>query len=274
MTTQNFEDILRQALPICRIAAAFIKQNVGGVSQEQVVEKDKNSLVSFVDEGAEKILVEGLSAILPEAGFITEENTVSQEKKSSMWIIDPLDGTSNFLFGIPFFCVSVALFAEDDLQVGIIISVMNDEEFTAVKGQGAYLNGEPIHVTDADDLSKVLTATGFPYNNREYLDRTHFPAMHYFLIRSKGLNRLGSAALDLAYVASGRFGLYFEGWINAWDVAAGIVLVREAGGHVESYDGNDVLFAGTIVATTPNLIEEVRIGLGKNILQHVRKNAL
>ena len=275
MSEKNFELILQEALPICEEAAAFIKSHFGKVRPDQVVEKDRNSLVSFVDEGAEKILVKGLSAIRPEAGFITEENTVIQEQKASMWIIDPLDGTSNFLYGVPHFAVSVALYAEGEVKVGIILSVMSGELFTAVKGKGAYLNGLPITVTKATSINDVLTATGFPYNNREHLDKTTFPSIHYFLIHTKGIRRFGSAALDLAFVACGRYGIYYEGWINAWDVAAGILLVQEAGGVVEAYKPEvEVLFAGSIVATTPALLGNVREGLGKNTMEHVRKNLL
>lgn len=133
-----YEKLLKPCIEICNQAAGFIQSHYGKLSQDDIVEKDANSLVSFVDQEAEKILVTRLGELLPEAGFITEEQTVSQDRKASMWIIDPLDGTSNFLYDLPHFAVSVALFAEEELQLGVIVSVMSGEVFSAVKGSGAF----------------------------------------------------------------------------------------------------------------------------------------
>lgn len=256
----NLMVTLAESLEVSRKAVRFIKMNIGKVTSSQVVEKELNSLVSYVDEGAEKILVEGLSQIYPDAGFLTEEGTVSQEVKKAMWIIDPLDGTTNFLLGIPHFAVSVALMIDNELILGIVIEVNSGDEFTSYKGGGAFLNGFPIKVTSAKNISEIAVATGFPYADRSDVE-SYFPTLAYFLQNCRDVRRFGSAALDLAYVACGRYGAYYENRLNAWDVAAGILLVQEAGGEVRSYHDHENPIDGSIVASSSLLMPHIMKGI-------------
>jgi myo-inositol-1(or 4)-monophosphatase len=238
-------------------AASYIKLEVGKVSETDIEEKELNSLVSYVDKTAEDMLVKSLGSILPEAGFITEEETEDIKDKKFTWIIDPLDGTTNYLHQIPHFSVSVALSDEKGVIMGLVHEVMRDEQFYAVKGGGAYMNGHSIHVSKKSGLDQVLVATGFPYNNDYDVDAS-FNRLKSFLLKSRGMRRMGSAALDLSYVAIGRLGAYYEGSLNAWDLAAGALIVQEAGGKVSDYHGKDsFLEKGEIVATAPQFYEDV-----------------
>jgi len=236
-----------QVVAICREAGDFIRNARGQVSETEIIEKDHNSLVSYVDTGSEKILVEKLKALLPNSTFLTEENTVEQAAGNLRWIIDPLDGTTNFLHQIPVFAVSVALEIAGELVLGVVLEVNRDEAFYAVKGQGAFLDGSPIRVKQAP-LSHSLIATGFPYYDYTKAEQ-YLRALSAFMQKSRGVRRLGAAAVDLAYVACGRFDGFFEYSLAPWDVAAGALIVQEAGGFVEDFSGGeDWLFGRSIVA--------------------------
>lgn len=253
----DLQSVLNDALGIVRDASGFIRANINNVSSDQVSEKGLNSLVSYVDRQAEEILVKGLSTILPEAGILSEEETVIQSKKPLMWIIDPLDGTTNFLHNVPCFSVSVALAENDRIIAGIVSEVMHDEVFLATAGGGAFLNQSPIHVTERKEFRDVLVGTGFPYSV-DRLEDGHFNALRQVLMTTRGIRRLGSAALDLCYVACGRFGAFYEHTLNPWDIAAGALIVSEAGGLVSDYCGNNKwLYKGEILATAPQFLEEM-----------------
>lgn len=244
----NYADLCQQALPIIRQTGAFIRTELGRVSQAAIEEKSLNSLVSYVDRQAEEQLVKGLSELFPPAGFLTEEETVDQEKQHYRWIIDPLDGTTNFLFQVPIFAVSVALEAAGELVLGVVYEVNRDECFYAWQGGGAYLNGHAIQCRANIDVADSLFATGFPYYDYEQL-QGYLGVLSYLVQHSRGIRRLGAAAVDLAYVAAGRFDGFYEYSLQAWDVAAGIVLIREAGGIVTDFVGkNSCLESGEIVA--------------------------
>lgn len=246
--TPEFQE---KAKYIVNQAAAFIKENLSVVTANDVIEKGTNSLVSYVDQQAEKILVAGLQELLPGSGFITEEEMIEQTKAEWTWIIDPLDGTTNFLHAVPFFSVSVALYDGQNIILGIVQQVMSGEVFTAVKNQGAYLNGNKICVTDRKDFSDVLIGTGFPYKTEHTCDG-HFAALKDILTHTRGIRRIGSAALDLCYVACGRYGAFYEHHLNPYDIAAGALIVMESGGVVSDYQGQDHwLFEGEILASAP-----------------------
>jgi myo-inositol-1(or 4)-monophosphatase len=232
----NFEQLTHLACRIVQETAAFIRAETGQVQAGQIEEKFLNGLVSYVDRTAEEMLVERLHSLLPEAGFLTEEETVMQKDAEFQWIIDPLDGTTNFLYGLPHFSVSVGLKAGDDLVSGIVHHVPNDELFYAWQGGGAWCNGQRIAVSRRAELRQALISTGFPYHNFSRSDGW-FSALHAFMAEGRGVRRFGSAALDLAWVAAGRFDVFFEYGLNAWDVAAGAVLVREAGGRIGDFSG-------------------------------------
>ncbi|QNR23862.1 MULTISPECIES: inositol monophosphatase family protein [Croceimicrobium] len=252
----NWKQLLQEAADLCRETGQFIASQRRQVSGNQVEVKSLNSLVSYVDQEAERRLVEGLSKIYPEAGFITEEETVAQERKEWNWIIDPLDGTTNFLFDLPIFAVSVALYQGDRPQLGIVYEVGQDEMFTAAAGLGAWCNDRPIKVSDESEFSKTLLATGFPYYDFDRLEPFNKLLAHCYT-HTRGVRRLGSAATDLAYVAAGRFNGYFEYGLSPWDVAAGILLVQEAGGKVTNFSaGPDAVFSGEIVASADAIFNE------------------
>ena len=251
----NFKQITLQAIPVVQSVGAFIKQELGKVETQAIEEKSLNSLVSYVDRTAEEKLVAGLGKILPQATFLTEEETVKQEQSDLQWIIDPLDGTTNFLFSIPVFSVSVALKHKDELVVGIVYEVNQEECFYAWKSGGAYLNEKPISVSNRETLAKGLIATGFPYYDYSLMPK-YFKALEAFMQRTRGIRRLGSAAVDLAYVACGRFDAFYEYSLNIWDVAGGILLVREAGGKVSDFKGNEESLTGTeIIAASDQVYD-------------------
>lgn len=238
-------------------AAAYIRSNLHNVRGDQVDEKGLNSLVSFVDRQAEEILVNGLLAILPEAGIQSEEETVEQSQRQLTWIIDPLDGTTNFLHSVPYFSVSVALAEGQNIIFGIVHEVMHDEVFYATAGGGSYLNGAKIHVSSRSDFRDILVGTGFPYNT-VHVSEGHFSALRKVLMTTRGIRRIGSAALDLCYVACGRYGAFYEHTLNAWDIAAGALIVSEAGGRVTDYSGEDHwLRRGEILATAPQFMDKM-----------------
>ena len=238
-------------------AAFYIKDELEKVTDSDVEEKDMNSLVTYVDKNAEKLLVARLSQILPEAGFITEEETEDITNREWTWIIDPLDGTTNYLHQIPYFSVSVALQQGKESVIGVVHEVMRGEQFFAVKGKGAFLNEKPISISKKEKLNQVLIATGFPYSNNYDIDK-YFEILKTFLLKTRGMRRLGSAALDLSYVAVGRLGAYYESTLNMWDIAAGALIVQEAGGIVSDFRGSDTFLSnGQILATAPQFYDEI-----------------
>ena len=248
MNSKDYKKITFECLPLIESTATFISDQLKKVNAADIEVKEKNSLVSFVDKSAEEKLVSGLTQIIPEAGFITEEDTVEQSKKEWTWIIDPLDGTTNYLQQIPYFAISVALMEGDELVVGIIYSVQHKECFYAWKDGGSYLNEVPIHVSSTKGLDNAIIATGFPYSTDNYLPIIE--TVGFFIEHARGVRRFGAAALDLAYVACGRVDAYYEGWINSWDIAAGILIVREAGGRVKDFTGNQqCVDSGNIIAS-------------------------
>ncbi len=243
----DYQKICEASIEVVKKAAQFIKDNLGKVADSQIEDKSINSLVSYVDKTAEEILVAGLKEIMPQATFVTEEETVVSERSEYYWIIDPLDGTTNFLHQLPFFSISVALVHQDKVVTGIVYEVNRDECFYAWGNNKAYLNGREIRVSRNTDLINALIATGFPYTRLEKLD-AHLEMIKYLKFNARGLRRLGSAALDLAFVAAGRFDGYFEYGLNAWDVAGGTFLVQQAGGKVTDFEGGDqFLFSGELV---------------------------
>lgn len=253
MTNEQLQTLLQESLTVIRRAGAFMKAEQSKVTSEQIEDKARNSLVSYVDKQAETILVEGLQSILPTATFITEEATIENRASITTWIIDPLDGTTNYLHGLPHYAVSVGLLHEDKLVLGVVYNPASDECFTAIRGGGAFLNARPIKVSTAKGFSDSLFVTGFPFDD---LKRTqnNLKVVEYLKQQSRGIRRFGSAALDLAFVAAGRFEAYFEGGLNAWDVAAGILLVQEAGGISTDYEGGENhLFGGEIIAAVPSV---------------------
>jgi len=253
----NLEKICKQAISIVEHSGRFIRQEMGRVANEEIEEKGLNSLVSYVDKTAETQLVEALRKLLPGSVFLTEEDTIDNQSGALRWVIDPLDGTTNFLFQIPVFSISVALQQEEQTVLGIVCEINRQECFYAWQGGGAFLNGRPIRVSRRAPLAKALLATGFPYYDYSRM-QAYFQAFDHFMRHSRGIRRLGSAAVDLAYVACGRFDGFFEYGLNAWDVAAGAFIVREAGGIVTDFQGGEnYLHGGEIIAANPAIAKEM-----------------
>ncbi|ALW84507.1 inositol monophosphatase [Hymenobacter sedentarius] len=245
---------------LCRTTAQFIRQEAATFDRGKIEHKGVHDLVSYVDQETERKLVAGLRQLLPEAGFITEEGTAGPDTHTEefTWIIDPLDGTTNFVHGLPVYSISVALLHRKELVIGVVHEVNRDESFRAVRGSGAFCNDLPIRVTDIPELNSSLIATGFPYKDFGQMG-TYLQVLGAFMSRSHGVRRLGSAAVDLAYVAAGRYEGFFEFNLNSYDVAAGILLVREAGGHVTQFlEDGDPLFGREIVASNGHLHAEMQ----------------
>ncbi len=245
----NLAQICQDAIAIVKETGAFLKQEVEAFDKANIEYKGAaNNLVSYVDKEAEKQLVIKLTELVPEAGFITEEGTVTKHSEDLNWIIDPLDGTTNFIHGLRIFCVSVALVQGNTPLVGIVYEPNLDECFYAWQGGGAFCNDKPIKTSGVDSLEHSLISTGFPYSLAGKMT-THLTILQEFVLKSHGIRRLGAAAVDLAYVACGRVEGFYEYNLKSWDMAAGILLVTEAGGKVSDFDGNpDCLFGGKIVA--------------------------
>jgi myo-inositol-1(or 4)-monophosphatase len=251
----NLEDLCTKSISIIRETGVFIGKEFGQVGKGAVETKSLNSLVSYVDTRAEEMLVNGLEKVLPGSTFLTEEKTVQQTKGKYQWIIDPLDGTTNFLHQLPCFAISVALTANDKPVMGIILDVIQNDCYHAIKGHGAFLNGQPIKVSDTRGTPDSLMATGFPYYDFSR-EKAYFEVFTYFMHNTRGIRRMGAAAIDLAYVAAGRFDLYFEYSLHPWDVAAGAFLVQEAGGKVSDFSGGDRYQNGKeIIAGNPAIFD-------------------
>ena len=213
MTAENLEKLTIQTCEIVRKVAAFLLAEKGKVAAGQIEVKSKNSLVSYVDKNAEKQLVEGLQKLLPESVFLTEEETVQNQSGDYQWIIDPLDGTTNFLHDLPCFSISVALRFKNELVIGVVHEVNENETFYAYKNGGAYLNDTPIKVSPTTTLSETLIATGFPYYDYSKV-KNYLTMLEYLMQKTRGIRRFGSAAVDLVYVACGRFDGFFEYSLN------------------------------------------------------------
>jgi myo-inositol-1(or 4)-monophosphatase len=246
---------------LCRQAGAFIREQVSSFDQSKIVTKGLHDLVSYVDKESEKMLVEGLQKLYPEAGFVTEEGTVANTDASETeyrWIIDPLDGTTNFIHGLPCFAVSVALARGNRPVLGVVYEVSRDECFRGAEGLGAFLNDKPIQVSAATSIEDTLIATGLPFYKFTHAD-AYLKILAEYMQHSRGIRRWGSAATDLAYVACGRFDSYFEFNINSYDVAAGILLVREAGGRVTQWlEDGDPVFNRETLATNNHVHEQMQ----------------
>lgn len=249
----DLKTICQNACLIAAEAGNFIRTERQHFQANSVEVKSFNQLVSYVDKTAEEILVKGLSAALPEAGFITEEETIATQNKEWMWVIDPLDGTTNFIHNLPVYSVSIGLVKNNKPMMGIVYEVNKDEMFYAWNGGGAFLNGQPISVKTNADLGKSLLATGFPYYDYQQMD-AYLDTLKYFMKNTQGMRRMGSAAIDLAYTACGRFDAFFEYGLSPWDVAGGICLIEEAGGVIADFEGgNNALFGRSIMGSSKAL---------------------
>jgi myo-inositol-1(or 4)-monophosphatase len=219
--------------------------------------KGLNNFVSYVDKKAEEMLVEKLKPLIAHSGFLAEEGTSSGEGERYCWVIDPLDGTTNFLHGAPPYAISIGLLDNDIPVAGVIYVIPSDEMFSGWKGGGAWLNGQRINVSKAAKVADSLIATGFPYSDFSQME-AYMNCLAHLWKYSHGIRRLGSAATDLAYVACGRFEVFYEYGLHPWDITAGIIILREAGGKISDFSGNESKLSGEeIVASNDGVYSEI-----------------
>lgn len=215
--------------------------------------KSHKDVVSYVDKTAENRLRAGCELLIPGSGFIMEEGGEIDPDREWRWIIDPLDGTTNFVHGAPIYSISLALQKAGETVLGVVYDVERREYFSAEKGKGAFLNGKPIRASASPNLEEALMVTGFPYAISD-IARDYLAVLSDFVQNAQGVRRLGSAALDLSWVAAGRFDGYYEVGLSPWDVAAGALIAQEAGGRVTTFTGTDnFVFGRQIVATNAHI---------------------
>lgn len=250
-------EIQEQAIIAVRKAGNFIQNEIGKIHTADIETKALNSLVTYVDKSAEEILVAELQNILPHAVFLTEENTITTRQGEWQWIIDPLDGTTNFIHQVPVFGISVALKHFDEIVVGVVLEINRNELFYASKNNGAFLNGKCISVSSTSQLSDSLIATGFPYYDFDLLEN-YIGVFQELMTSTRGIRRLGSAAIDLCFTACGRFDAFFEYSLSPWDVAAGALILKEAGGEIYDFSGGDNwLYGRQIVGANPKIAVQI-----------------
>lgn len=262
----DLEKLCSKVAAIAKSVGKYIDKEQISFSVDKVKEKGLHDLVSYVDQEAEKLIVKGLIPLIPEAGFITEEETFVNEGKEYNWIIDPLDGTTNFIHGIPTYSVSIALTFHGILVLAVVYEINRKECYTAWKDGGAFLNGNPISVSNTVSLSSSLLATGFPFRSNDFLDE-YLVVLKTMMKSTRGIRRIGSAAVDLAYVACGRFDCFFEFNLKNYDMAAGILLIKEAGGMAIDFQGEgNMLEKGSVIAGNPMMTDLVYTEIKKSFL--------
>lgn len=246
------------AIEAAKEAGKFLKKNLGKVRQIDLKSGQERNLVTEIDKKSEELIVNIIKKHYPNHDILAEESGSKHGSKSDYkWIIDPLDGTTNFTHGLPIFCVSIGLERKGEIILGVIYDPNFDELFTAEKGRGAFLNGRRLRVSTTKELKSSLLVTGFPYNINENPDHCieHFVN---FLLNAQAIRRMGSAALDLAYVAAGRYDGFWEVNLNPWDMAAGVLLVKEAGGEITNFTGTDIdIYGKQIVASNRSIHKEM-----------------
>ena len=253
----NYEILCNKVIAIVKLTGNFIRKEALQFDASKIEYKGLNDMVSYVDKTAEQKLVRNLEKLIPDAGFITEEKTISRAGKTYTWIIDPLDGTTNFIHGIPAYGISVALYEDGLPVVGVVYELNRGEMFYSYKGGDAFMNKKQIRVSTNPDLPSSLLATGFPYYQFEK-QAQYLKLLEEMMQKSHGVRRIGAAAVDLVYTACGRFDAFFEYNLQQWDFAAGCFIVQQAGGEVFDFSGgNDYFVKREILATNGKLTAEM-----------------
>jgi myo-inositol-1(or 4)-monophosphatase len=253
----DLESICKSAIDVSREVGRFIRLEQNRLTHSGIESKGLNDFVTYVDKAAETLLVSELKAILPGSAFLTEEKTINQEEGDFLWVIDPIDGTTNFIHGLPLFSISLALMYKKRTILGIVYEISHDECFYAWEGGKAMLNGKEIKVSERKSLQESLLVTGFPYKDEGRLE-AWMQLFISLLRKSHGVRRLGSAAIDLAYVACGRFEAFYEYGLSPWDVAGGAFIVEKAGGLVSDYSGgSDFVFGKELLAGNGRINQEL-----------------
>lgn len=248
----NLEKLTLQVCDLTREVASFQHQEISKLRTTDVQRKGLHNYVTYVDKESERLIVERLSKLLPGSGFIAEENRMLKPSEYT-WVIDPLDGTTNFIHGVPLYCISIGLLHHEETILGVVYENNLDESFYTWKSAPSFLNQKKIHVSDTPEINESLFATGFPYYDYNALD-DYLIIFKHLLQNSRGLRRMGSAAADLSWVACGRFDGFYEYGLSPWDVTAGGLLVKNAGGKVSDFRGTDKYIFGKQIIASNDLI--------------------
>ncbi len=258
------------AVRAARRAGNVILRNLNRVDALTVVEKGRNDFVTEVDRSAEQEIIQTVLRSYPTHGFMAEESGTAGADAEFVWIIDPLDGTTNFLHGFPQFCVSLGIQYHGKIEHAVIYDPWRQEIFTATRGDGAYLDGRRIRVTKAKSIDGALIGTGFPYRDNVHFIDPYMAMLRAVTMRAAGVRRPGSAALDLAYVAAGRTDGFWELGLSPWDTAAGTLLIQEAGGLVGTLTGGEYNLGPHIVAGGPKVYESLLAEIGPHLTDELR----
>lgn len=249
--------MLETAIKAAYAASDVILKAYGSLENDHVDLKGQGDYVTDADKESEKAIVRIIKAKYPDHSFYGEESGFLDSGSDYVWIIDPIDGTTNFIQGIPQFSISIAMMYKDELQVGVVYDPVKNEMFRAEKDKGAFLNDKSIQVSQLEDMSKAILTTGFPYRIQPFID-DYLSIFKELFLKTGGIRRMGSAALDLAYTACGRFHGYFELKLNPYDIAAGLLILKEAGGLFSEFQGgNDCFKSGNVIAGSPKVYHQI-----------------
>ena len=252
----NLEQLTRDVVVIAKNAGSYLNKQRQEFRPKDVIEKGKFDFVSYVDKNTEVMIIKQLSELLPSAGYITEEGQAEYNEEEYCWIIDPLDGTTNFIHDFAPFCVSIALCKSDKILIGVVYEVCRDECFYAWKGGGAYLNDKPLSTSGNTEMEKAFIGIGLPYNYEKYKPVAE-NIIPQFYGACAGIRLTGSAAANMCYVAAGRYDFWFEAYIKPWDFAAGALIVSEANGIVSGFYNNpDFMASHHIIASSNQILHK------------------
>lgn len=264
---ENLKTLTESVCRIAREAGHFLKEERKSFRREAVVEKHAHDYVSYVDKESERRVVTALRQLLPEAGFITEEGSAVYQDEPYCWVVDPLDGTTNYIHDNAPYCVSIALRDKHSLLLGVVYEPCRDECFYAWKGGGAYVDGEKMCVSAVQNAEEAFVVTELPYNFKQYA-RTGEHLIHELYGKVAGIRMNGSAALALCYVAAGRFDAWLEAFIGKWDFSAAALMVLEAGGKVTDFYGNENFMDGHHIIATNGPLHSLLLQLVKEVPPH------
>jgi myo-inositol-1(or 4)-monophosphatase len=255
-------DFLSTAVSAARLSAELIIENLDRLSESDISLKQTSDFVTRIDKESEEIIIRTIKGMFPDHFFLSEESMRETFKEHYRWIIDPLDGTTNYIHGYPVFAVSIALEWKGEIVLGVVLDPIKDELFTAEKEKGAFLNELPLEVSAIASFKDCLITTGFPFREKNMID-LYLKAFRNIFLKASGLRRAGSAALDLAYLAAGRCDGFFELGLSPWDIAAGSILIKEAGGVITDFSGGgEYMSTGNIVAGNSaiqvKILEEIK----------------
>jgi myo-inositol-1(or 4)-monophosphatase len=266
--TNETGKMLKTAMDAARTGGAILKSGFGTIRQDQIGLKGTGDFVSELDHQSEQAIIRHIKKEYPDHAILAEESGYGGESSSVQWCIDPLDGTANYVQGIGHFSISIAVLKGNNVLLGVVYDPMRDELFHAVRNEGAFLNGQKIRVSEKGDFSRAVLTTGFPWRSRSYID-LYLSSFKDLFLKSAGIRRMGSAALDLSYTACGRFDGFWEIGLKSWDISARILIVKEAGGMASDFSGgNTYMESGNVVASNHRL-HPVIVNIARKYLSEV-----